>query len=162
MVGDVYAAGGGGAVVFGRCLVEGNAGAHNSNTRGWQCAGGQACESSRSRAINSVAAAESGYNNTAELQGVLCRSSLDVAAAVANLATAVEPAFRVLPYCRLARLPPSKTQIFHASISSSLHRQHYKTLLTAALPSSMARAVFALRVEEIRPMAGRPTWINSF
>ena len=42
------------------------------------------------------------------------------------------------------------------------HRQHNKHYLTAALPPPMARAVFALRADETRPMAGHPIWINSF
>lgn len=72
MVGGVYAAA---AVMFGRCLVEGNEGAHNSIARGWWCADGRLSGSDNSRAINSVAAPGTGCNNTAELQGVLSRSS---------------------------------------------------------------------------------------
>lgn len=39
ILGAVYAAAA--VVVFGRCLVEGNEGAHNSRARGWRSAGGR-------------------------------------------------------------------------------------------------------------------------
>ena len=72
MLGGVYGAA---AVVFGQCLVEGNEGAHNSIARGWRWIHGECGGFDEIRAINSVAAAKTGCNSTAGLQGVLSRSS---------------------------------------------------------------------------------------
>jgi hypothetical protein len=60
------------------------------------------------------------------------------------------PACKHLAFLSLVRVPGAhglcvfQNPNFRASLSSSLHRQHNKTLLTAALPSPMARVVFAL------------------
>ena len=160
IVGRVYVEA---AVVFGQCLVEGNEGAHNSTARGWRCASGAMGGFDDSRAINSVAAAQTGCNNTAGLQGVLSRSSRRRWRARHKRPDwQLRSSIPSLAALGLASLATSKTRIFQPSVSSSLHRQHYKHYLTAALSSPMARPVFALRVEKTRPMAGRPTWINSF
>jgi hypothetical protein len=131
--------------------------------KGWQCAGGRLRGVGSNQTINSVAAARSGCNNTAGLQGVLyCTGAQESLMLLPIWQLRSSHHSATLSCSSLALLAPSKTQIFHASISSSLHRQHNKHYLTAALSLSMVRAVFALRVEEIRHIAGHPTWINSF
>jgi hypothetical protein len=53
----------------------------------------------------------------------------------------------------------SKPRFLRFVPSSSLHhRQQHKHYLTADSSPPMGESVFALRVEENRPMAGRPIW----
>jgi hypothetical protein len=56
---------------------------------------------------------------------------------------------------------PSKLQIFALLPSSSHHRQQTKHYLTAGSTFN-DEPVFALRVDETRPIAGHPIWICSF
>lgn len=149
-------------VVFGRCLVEGNEGAHNSIARGRECASGRWTVSAFIK--QSTVRLQQERAATIPLScKVYSREALKIGGgsspAIWQLRSSHSELYSVEPSTK-SRLP--KTQIFHASDSSSLHRQHHKHYLTAALSSPMARAVFALRVEETRPMAGRPIWINSF
>lgn len=99
------------------------------------------------------------------LQGVLNRSSREFAgrwwaSQAARLATAVEHSWH-FPLYRLACLTRPKPRFsnrpFFFSTSPAL-----QTLLNGSPTASHGEGCFRAGVEENRPMAGRPTWINSF